>query len=159
MSQFPTLELEAANAATTLELGARLARAMSAPLAAPLVIALTGELGTGKTTLVRGFLRELGISGSVHSPTYTLLEEYFVRGLRVAHVDLFRLRSADELEALGIRDLLEPDRVLLVEWPERGADRLPPADLSIELAFSGSGRRVRVAAHTAAGRTLVPLLR
>ncbi len=151
--------IEAADAAATLELGARLARAIRAPLAAPLVIGLRGELGTGKTTLARGFLRELGMSAAVRSPTYTLLEDYFVGGLRVAHVDLFRLRSADELEQLGIRDLLEPDRVLLVEWPERGAGRLPPEDLAIELAFSGFGRRVRIGARTAAGRELLPLLR
>jgi len=155
MSQPDTLELEARDAAATLALGARLASSLTPPFAVPLVIALSGELGTGKTTLVRGFLGALGVAGPVRSPTYTLLEEYAVGPLRVAHLDLYRLGSSAEIEELGIRELLDANLVLLIEWPERGAGSLPPADLTITLQFAGSGRHIRLEPHTTAARALV----
>ncbi len=159
MSQPRTLELVARDAEATLELGARLATSLTLPLAAPFVITLSGELGSGKTTLVRGFLGALGIAGPVRSPTYTLLEEYAAGTLHVAHLDLYRVRSGREVEELGVRELLDADRVLLIEWPERGEGALPPADLAITLEFDTSGRRIRLEPRTSGARALVDALR
>jgi tRNA threonylcarbamoyladenosine biosynthesis protein TsaE len=159
MPQSQTLELSAPDPEATLALGARLARAIDPPLAAPLVIGLSGELGAGKTTLVRGFLGALGVTDPVRSPTYTLLEDYAAGALRVAHLDLYRLESRGEIEELGIRDLLEGDRVLLIEWPERGEGALPPLDLTVALEFAGTGRRIRLEPHTRAAHALIVRLR
>lgn len=141
---------------------ARRTRALGADLAGACrsgcVIYLVGELGAGKTTLTRGFLQALGYGGSVKSPTYTLLEPYDVGARRVYHLDLFRLSAPEELEYLGLRDLLEPDAVLLVEWPQRGVGLLPPPDLRLILKYAERGRRARIEAHTPRGRRCLGLL-
>lgn len=90
------------------------------------VLFLDGELGVGKTTLVRGFLRGMGYPDRVKSPTYTLIEPYAVGATNVYHLDLYRVGDPDELEFLGIRDLVAEESTLLVEWPERGEGMLPP---------------------------------
>jgi tRNA threonylcarbamoyladenosine biosynthesis protein TsaE len=119
-------------------LGAELADA----LAAPAVIFLEGPLGAGKTTLARAFLRGLGHTGAVRSPTYTLVESYPFDRFDVHHLDLYRVADPDELEFLGVRDLAASEAIWLVEWAERGADRLPAPDHVIRIAFEGTGRRV-----------------
>jgi tRNA threonylcarbamoyladenosine biosynthesis protein TsaE len=128
---------------------------LAARLRAPCVIYLVGDLGTGKTTLVRGMLRGLGHRGSVRSPTYTLLEPYELGDLRLFHLDLYRLGDPEELEYLGLRDLLETDTVLLVEWPERGAGVLPPADLEVRLDYAGIGRLLHLTPRTDTGAALL----
>lgn len=154
MPQSATLELEARDAAATHELGARLARALDVTVNVPLLVGLEGELGTGKTTFVRGFLHALGVAAPVRSPTYTLLEEYEGNALRVAHLDLYRLQSREQIEELGIRELLDRTQVLLVEWPERGAGALPAADLTVRLEYAEPGRRVCLSGHSPAGEVL-----
>ena len=130
---------------------------------AAFVVTLQGELGAGKTTLVGGVLAALGIPGPARSPTYTLIEPYETPQLRLFHLDLYRLADPQEVEALGIRDLLEPDAVLLIEWPERGAGALPPADLAIAIRYASveaDGRELALTASSPAGaRTLQGLLR
>lgn len=117
--------------ADTLALGARLAQTLRPGC----TVFLKGELGVGKTTLVRGLLRALGHAGAVKSPTFTLVEPYELNGWRIYHLDLYRLASPDELEYLGVRDYFDGQGVCLVEWPERGAGVLPEADLLIELSY------------------------
>jgi tRNA threonylcarbamoyladenosine biosynthesis protein TsaE len=139
------------DAAATEALGAGLA----APLASAcretcLTVHLSGPLGAGKTTLARGLLRGLGHAGRVRSPTFTLLEPYELATCNVIHLDLYRLADPGELEYLGLVDLLSPGSLVLVEWAERGGDRLPPPDLRIALDYDGEGRRARCEALTSA---------
>ncbi len=130
------------DAAATEAIGAALALTL-APRTG-LVVFLHGELGAGKTTLVRGWLRALGVSGPIRSPTYTLVEPYELDGRSLLHLDLYRLSDAEELEQLGVYDTPPETSVWLVEWPERGAGQLPPPDLSIHLEAAGPGREIRL---------------
>ena len=136
------------------ELGKRLARSVGISG----IITLCGELGAGKTTLVRGLLRGLGYEGKVRSPTYTLVEPYPLDDLTVYHLDLYRLGEPEELEWLGIRDLLTGDGLLLVEWPERGRGVLPPSDLEISIDYQDAGRMVRLRPLTGRGELMAGML-
>lgn len=131
-------------------LGARLAAACPGAC----VIHVQGPLGAGKTTLVRGFLRGLGHTGRVPSPSFSLVEPYRVDGRDVIHADLYRLADPRELEFLGLEDLLSESAVLLVEWPERGGERLPAPDLTLHLSHAGGARDVGFQPATEAGRAL-----
>ena len=144
-------ELQLADVADSERLGAVLARAI--PWTAPraLTLFLTGELGTGKTTIARGLLRALGVEDVVRSPSYTLVETYEPAGHRVLHLDLYRLGGAADLEALGLRDELEEGVLLLVEWPERAPSVLPLPDLQVSLRVAGEGRTARLEATTEVG--------
>ena len=122
------------------------------------VVWLQGDLGAGKTTLVRSLLRGLGYPGRVKSPTYTLLEPYELDDRTVYHLDLYRLAAADELEWLGIRDLLTDTDLLLVEWPERGEGVLPGADLDIVIDHAEEGRRLSAHAMTERGKRMLASL-
>lgn len=125
-----------ADEAATIALG----NALAASLKPPAVMYLEGDLGAGKTTLARGLLRGLGHVGSVKSPTYTLVEPYELEQFPVYHCDLYRLGDPEELEYLGMRDYSSREGVLVIEWPERGAHRLPAADIRVCLRPSGEGR-------------------
>ena len=150
------LELQLGDAAATESLGAALARCAAED---GLLLFLHGDLGAGKTTLVRGYLHGLGHGGAVKSPTYTLVETYALAGRTVYHFDLYRLGEAEELEFLGIRDYLAGSAQCLVEWPERGAGVLPTADLALTLDYRAAGRLARLQAGTERGETLLACLR
>jgi len=122
-------------------------------------IFLQGALGVGKTTLVRGFLRALGHAGMTKSPTYALVETYKLSGYDVHHFDLYRLSDPEELEHIGIRDYFSGDAIYIIEWPERGAGVLPPADLEINMLYDGAARRVFINAGSPAGDILVNSLK
>lgn len=133
-------EYRSASAGDTAALGAALARTV----ALPCVIALEGPLGAGKTTFVRGFLRACGHEGRVRSPTYTLIETYPLDHGVVHHLDLYRLADPEELEYLGVRDLITDDAIWLIEWPERGSGFLPPFDRHIAIdCETDDCRRIR----------------
>jgi tRNA threonylcarbamoyladenosine biosynthesis protein TsaE len=123
------------------------ALALSAPWskAGPQVVYLQGELGSGKTTLARGLLRALGVTGTVRSPSYTLLESYEPMGHRVLHVDLYRLSDSADLATLGLRDEWVPGTLMLIEWPERAEGLLPTPDLGITLHVTRDGRMGQLA--------------
>jgi tRNA threonylcarbamoyladenosine biosynthesis protein TsaE len=106
------------------------------------VIFLRGPLGAGKTTLVRGLLNACGHVGSTKSPTYTIVEPYQVESRKFYHFDLYRIADPEELEYMGFRDYLDEEALCLIEWPEKGADFLPGADLEITLAYEDGARRI-----------------
>ena len=129
-------DLFLSDADATDALGARLAQYLPAQA----VVELHGDLGAGKSTLARALLRALGVTGTIRSPTYTLVEQYLLpAGGMALHLDLYRIGDPGELEFLGL-DAGEI-RLWLVEWPERGQGSLPPADLRIELEVEHAGRR------------------
>jgi tRNA threonylcarbamoyladenosine biosynthesis protein TsaE len=122
------------------------------------IIALEGELGAGKTTLVGGILRSYGVAGPVRSPTYTLIEPYETARRAIYHLDLYRLTDPGEVEPLGIRDLLTGSALLMIEWPSRATGAIPAADLGIEIAYPAAGtdgRQVRLTPHSLNGANVV----
>jgi tRNA threonylcarbamoyladenosine biosynthesis protein TsaE len=128
--------------------GAALAEAVPAQ---DCVIFLHGDLGAGKTTLVRGLLRALGHAGRVPSPTYTLVEPYELGRLSLKHMDLYRIADPEELAYLGVRDM---GGAVLIEWPERGAHFLPEPDLDCRLSVAAPGRVLEAEGRTALGREM-----
>lgn len=127
----------------------------------PLTIFLHGSLGSGKTTFVRSFLLNAGIKGHIKSPSYSLVEEYKVNNLFFYHFDLYRLKSPDELEEIGLRDYVQPNAVLLFEWPEKGENFLPKADLDcyIEPTLELEKRKFRWCSKTSTGDNILNRLR
>jgi tRNA threonylcarbamoyl adenosine modification protein YjeE len=102
-------------------------------------VALAGDLGAGKTTLARAILTSLGVTGTVPSPTFTLVQSYDTPRLSVSHYDLYRLKHAREMDELGLDEALE-NGAALIEWPERAEDRLPAGRLTIALHADGAVR-------------------
>ncbi|GAB3013821.1 tRNA (adenosine(37)-N6)-threonylcarbamoyltransferase complex ATPase subunit type 1 TsaE [Bowmanella dokdonensis] len=137
---------------------AELARQLAGACHQATVIYLHGDLGAGKTSFCRSFIQALGYAGRVKSPTYTLVEPYEVGKWRIFHFDLYRLADPEELEFIGIRDYFEPDCLCLIEWPEKGADNLAPADLQINIDFNGSGRTITLLALSEWGEALLKQL-
>ncbi len=132
----------------TLALGGRLAQLLQPGMS----VWLTGDLGAGKTTLVRGLLRALHYEGRVKSPTFTLVEPYSFSRFNLYHFDLYRFADPLEWEEAGFREYFNARSICLVEWPERAYGYLPEPDLVIGLAFSGEGRTAEFKARTEAGR-------
>jgi tRNA threonylcarbamoyladenosine biosynthesis protein TsaE len=169
----PTLTLELPDEHATDRLGQALAHlaaalrpdALGKLLPGPSAggrIHLKGDLGAGKTALVRAFLRQCSISGRIKSPSYALLESYEVSNLYFYHLDFYRFsENADWLDA-GFRDLFKNNALVLIEWPERAGSLLSDPDLLIELSYAGLGRIVTLSAYSEKGlswiNALPPLL-
>lgn len=135
----------------TVAFGAAAARALPDAGPAPFVVLLEGDLGAGKTTFARGLLRALGVTRPVRSPSYGLLELYDAGDWQVLHLDLYRLHDPEELENLGLRDYHAGRTLWLVEWPERGAGQLPPADLRLSFQPGAGVHTVEAVAQSPAG--------
>ncbi|MGC2456459.1 MAG: tRNA (adenosine(37)-N6)-threonylcarbamoyltransferase complex ATPase subunit type 1 TsaE [Gallionellaceae bacterium] len=134
--------------AATMAFAKRLANCLKPGL----VIYLQGDLGSGKTTLVRAMLHSLGYSGKVKSPTYTLVEQYEVAGLHLRHFDLYRFHDEAEWETAGLQDEFNGRNICLIEWPEKAMGLAPAADLQISLGILPEGRTVKIHASTRTGR-------
>jgi tRNA threonylcarbamoyladenosine biosynthesis protein TsaE len=121
----------------------KLARVLAAELRPPALVTVEGDLGTGKTTLVRGVLRARGVRGAITSPSFTLAQSYHGRdGEALHHLDLYRLSRGADAELFAWDDYLGPDAITFVEWPAAGSDALPPADLRIQLEHRTLNSRV-----------------
>lgn len=118
-------------------------------------IFVQGPLGAGKTTLVRGFLRELGFKGTVKSPTYTLVDSYFLDNKTIYHFDLYRITDPVELETIGVRDYFDRSAICLVEWPEKAGTVLGTADLLVVMTMYTEGRRVTLLAMGPVGAAII----
>ncbi|MCX7962386.1 MAG: tRNA (adenosine(37)-N6)-threonylcarbamoyltransferase complex ATPase subunit type 1 TsaE [Burkholderiales bacterium] len=141
------VELSLPDERATLRLGAAFAKGARGGL----VLHLSGELGTGKTTLVRGLLSGLGYNGRAKSPTYTLVEPYTISSLHLYHFDLYRFSDEREWLSSGFQEHFGPESLCVVEWPERAGAALPPPDVQVTLEHADGGRRARVRAFSAAG--------
>jgi tRNA threonylcarbamoyladenosine biosynthesis protein TsaE len=146
-------------ASETEAVAASFARARPAERGAFAAIYLDGDLGSGKTTWVRGFLRACGVAALVKSPTYTLMELYDLGDATAVHLDLYRLQHESELEALGLRDWAQPGYLWLIEWPQRGVGRLPQPDLCVALTASLQAHEIVVSAATALGESWLKRVR
>lgn len=136
-----------------------LGRALAAGAAPGRVVHLRGDLGAGKTTLVRGLLRGLHYAGRVKSPTYTLVEPYDLSRLHFYHFDFYRLKDRSEWEQAGLREYFNAHSLCVVEWPERAGGLLSPPDLEIYLSFAGEARSARLQARTGPGEAWLSSLR
>ncbi|NOS98919.1 MAG: tRNA (adenosine(37)-N6)-threonylcarbamoyltransferase complex ATPase subunit type 1 TsaE [Methylotenera sp.] len=146
-----------ADEAATLQFGAVLAKV----IVPNLTIYLHGDLGAGKTTLVRGLLHALGYVGKVKSPTYTLVESYEIKShansnLMLYHFDLYRFNDEEEWEEAGFRDYFNASSVCIIEWPEKAQNCLPTPDLNVTFSIKNIGlnlgRNIQVSAHSVLGQ-------
>jgi tRNA threonylcarbamoyladenosine biosynthesis protein TsaE len=147
----PDLTLALIDEAATLKFAAQLALAMQPNLN----IYLHGNLGAGKSTMVRGLLHALGYLGKVKSPTYNLVESYSVANCQFYHFDLYRFNDEEEWEVVGFRDYFNAQSVCLVEWPEKAENCLPTPDLNVVFEIKDVGRSVNLSAHTHQGSAVL----
>lgn len=149
------MQIDVSDVASMEAVGAQLARCC--PPGSKLF--LQGELGVGKTTLVRGFLRQMGYQGIVKSPTYTLVEPYALADdTEVFHFDLYRIDDPKDLINIGIRDYFSTAAICLVEWPERGTHLLGQCDLSVTMQYHGQHRRMQLSYATSRGQSMMTSL-
>ncbi len=150
------LVVTAADEAALEALARQLARQISDP--SSWVIFLRGPIGAGKTTFVRYLFRAFGVDDTIRSPTYTLLEPYTAGRFKLFHLDLYRLAGPEELEYLGVRDLLAEAALWCVEWPDKGRGELPSPDLEIDIEPVGEYRRLQLVPCTSRARqALAPM--
>ncbi len=133
------LSFDLPDSGATESLGRALAKAFPGA-GSGAIVHLRGELGSGKTTCARSLLHALGVTAPVRSPTYTLVDTYSVADLILVHVDLYRVQSTTEVEELGLRDMVGPGYLMLIEWPEKGGGAVPPSDLIVQLTYRGDAR-------------------
>ena len=136
------------------------ARLATAPALVHALLTLEGDLGAGKTSLVRHLLRALGVTGRIKSPTYALVEVYDLAALHIWHCDFYRFNDAREWEEAGLRDIFTSAGLKLVEWPQKAAPWLPVADLALHLHVQPDGtRQVNLLAHSDTGVALLQQVR
>jgi len=145
------LQFELVSLDATTKLGRQLAPLLSGGG----IVYLYGDLGAGKTSLARAVLEGLGYKGRVKSPTYTLLEPYELDILTVYHMDLYRLSDPEELEYLGVREMMKQTVLSLIEWPDHGLGYIAPPDLVINLEYFGEGRCIQMNGKTIRGKRIL----
>jgi tRNA threonylcarbamoyladenosine biosynthesis protein TsaE len=136
----------------------KMAERIAACLVSPLVLIFRGEIGAGKTTLIRAMLRCLGVSSSIKSPTFSLVESYQSEHFQLHHFDLYRIHDETELDYIGFRDYFRDNAICCIEWPERAGRYLMCADIGFTLGLKGAGREMTIEAFTPAGAAVLSCL-
>jgi tRNA threonylcarbamoyladenosine biosynthesis protein TsaE len=124
----------------------------------PLILTFSGDLGAGKTTIIRAMLRHLGIQSAIKSPTFSLVESYLCQNVPVHHFDLYRIHHEDELEYLGFRDYFTKESICCIEWAENAGRALPKADIRFKLSIKGAGREMQMMTFSDAGKRILARL-
>lgn len=127
-------------------------------LTPPLIITFNGDLGAGKTTIVRAMLKSLGEQSAIKSPTFSLVESYLCQHIPVHHFDLYRIHHEDELEYLGFRDYFTNESICCIEWAENAGRALPHVDIRFNLSIKGAGREMQMSAYSDAGKNILACL-
>lgn len=146
------MKFELKTVADTESLGAKLCEILPPKS----LVFLNGELGAGKTTLVRGVLRATGYTGAVKSPTFTIVEEYLIGERKILHFDLYRITDPEELEWIGIHDYMVQDSLCFIEWSELGRGFLPEPDLILNLTINGQGRIAELLCNSKNAEKVIP---
>ena len=154
MTTMPMARKYLADPDATMAAGAALAPRLHGGM----IVTLTGELGAGKTKLVRGLVRGLGWTGTVKSPSYSLVEHYPMPSLYLYHFDFYRFNNVAEWEDAGFADYFRPDALCVIEWPQRVRDRLPAIDVALSLHYRGEGRELSLQANTPEGNACLAVL-
>ncbi|WP_298624155.1 tRNA (adenosine(37)-N6)-threonylcarbamoyltransferase complex ATPase subunit type 1 TsaE [uncultured Legionella sp.] len=134
------------------------AQHLASCLVAPLVLCFSGDIGAGKTTIVRAVLRCLGVESAIKSPTFSLVESYLCDDIPLHHFDLYRIHHEDELEYLGFRDYFSRDSICFIEWAEHAGNTLPQVDIRFKLSIKGAGRALQITALSEAGTGILACL-
>ena len=128
-----------------------LAKHMAQSITSDFVVILNGNLGAGKTTLVRSILRELGITGTIKSPTFTLVEPYHIQKLQIYHFDLYRFIDQHEWYGAGFDEYFTQDSVCFIEWAEKATGLIPQIDWQVSIVLNGEIRIIEITAMTTKG--------
>ncbi|WP_133127537.1 tRNA (adenosine(37)-N6)-threonylcarbamoyltransferase complex ATPase subunit type 1 TsaE [Legionella nagasakiensis] len=131
---------------------------LAACLTVPLTLTFSGEIGSGKTTMIRAMLKALGVCSTIKSPTFSLIESYSVSDLQVHHFDLYRIQDETELDYLGFRDYFSDNTICVIEWPERASCYLEQVDVEFTLSMKGEGRALHANTYSAHGSKLMTSL-
>ncbi|CAM4466799.1 MAG: tRNA threonylcarbamoyladenosine biosynthesis protein TsaE [Legionella sp.] len=131
---------------------------LASSLSAPLILTFSGDLGAGKTTIVRAMLRRLGVQSAIKSPTFSLVESYPYPNGAIHHFDLYRIHHEEELEYLGFRDYFTKESICCIEWAEKAGRALPNVDIRFNLSIKGVGREVQITAFSDAGQRILACL-
>ncbi len=127
-------------------------------LSPSLIFTFSGDIGSGKTTIIRAMLKHLGVNSPIKSPTFSLVESYVCHDLTIHHFDLYRIHNEDELEYIGFRDYFDEQSLCFIEWPEHAGKALPKVDMHFKLSIKGAGREMQVSALGVAGRRILACL-
>jgi tRNA threonylcarbamoyladenosine biosynthesis protein TsaE len=134
---------------------ARFARSLAVCINAPLLLTFSGDIGAGKTTIIRALLKQLGVQSAIKSPTFSLVESYSCAVGVFHHFDLYRLHQKEELEYLGFRDYFSNDSICCIEWPEHAGNLLPNVDIRFKLEIKGTGREIQIDALSRSGENIL----
>ena len=145
------LELDLSNEKASEQFGNQLA----GWLMPPLVLTFSGDLGAGKTTIIRAMLKSLGVESSIKSPTFSLVESYNCNKIQIHHFDLYRIHHPEELDYLGFRDYFSKESICCIEWPEHADTQLSEVDLCFKLSSTGAGRHIQITASSVAGQRIL----
>ncbi|CAM2915170.1 tRNA (adenosine(37)-N6)-threonylcarbamoyltransferase complex ATPase subunit type 1 TsaE [Legionella worsleiensis] len=136
----------------------RFAQRLASCIAPPLILCFSGEIGAGKTTIIRAMLKNMGVQSAIKSPTFSLVESYSCHGVPVHHFDLYRIQYEEELDYLGFRDYFSHDTICCIEWAEHAGNALPQVDIRFKLGIKGAGREMQVCASSVAGERVLACL-